>query len=168
MKNLFMTLVVLKMLCFIPSKIYTQNIRYHNLTIDVVDATSNSVFPSRVPFEIVYELTTPKNNNLNTGFKRSSLLANYGYMDLVPKEHHLKNRAIIAQDNLTFPEQYFGLIGVVFLHPLTHVLFAFNGNEEANKLINTHSKNSWGKFNRKYPAVTCTPPDCAAQWDGNN
>lgn len=159
MKKIFMTWVILNILCIIPSKIYPQNISDHNLTIDLTDPISNSTYTNQISFEVVYKPKTLTNNNLIPDFNNSLLLADYQY---------LKNKTVIAHDILTLPAQYFGLISTVLFHPLIHIFFVFNEHETENNSINTYSKTSLSKFNRKHPAVTCTPPDCAAQWNGNN
>lgn len=159
MKKLFITWLIWNILCIIPSKIYLQNISYHNLTIDVADAISNSTYPNRIPFEVVYKPKILTDNNLIPDFNSSLLLTNYQY---------LKNRTVIAQNTLTLHTPYFGLIGTLLFHPLIHILFVFNEHETANNSINTPSKTSLSKFNGEHPTITCTPPGCATQWNGNN
>lgn len=145
MKNLFMTLVVLNVLCF-SSSIYTQNNSYR-LSIDAADNLTNLTYSNRLSFGGIIKIDMLENNNLIPCFSHPSLLANQVNMDIISKEPQPKNRKEIVRDASVLPAQYFGGIATVFLHPFISVFFVLN---------------------KKETSISCTPPDCATQWNGNN
>ena len=177
MKKIFTGFMILSVLFCIKSKVYAQNNSFNGSSInDIVDFDVNCFLSfhlfhaNETRSDIVYEVGIFPNNRSMVGFINEAFFYKNWRNNSYKIGTNQKNKHVIASDNTRKTTyQNFGQTGNTFIKPFTNNSYwstaAFNKN---NKGLNQLLIIALISINMSETSASCTPPNCAPLWNGNN